>query len=163
MESIKEAKAICAHSIREAKTLCSTAIREAEAQGASQAGSLQQSHTKTLQCLEEEAIKQESKGQLNFLSACQAALQASPPEFHGMLVSSYQVLLGHALMSHPFSISQGASPSQQGSAPGTPSPPVPECLPRPKWQPHSPDQLDVLPPGGTTSKATPEGPPSSKL
>ena len=74
MESIKEAKAVCAHSIQEAKTLCSTAIREAEAWGASQAGLLQQSHAKTIQHLEEEAIKEESKGQLNFLSACQAAL-----------------------------------------------------------------------------------------
>ena len=74
MESIKEAKVICTHSIQEAKTLCSTVIREAEVQGASQAGSLQQSHAKTIQHLEEEAIEEESKGQVNFLSACQAAL-----------------------------------------------------------------------------------------
>ena len=60
--------------IQEAKTLCSTAIREAEAWGASQAGSLQQSHAETIQHLEEEAIEEESKGQLNFLPACQAAL-----------------------------------------------------------------------------------------
>ena len=38
--TIKEAKATCAHSIQEAKTLCSTAIRDVEAQGASQADSL---------------------------------------------------------------------------------------------------------------------------
>ena len=57
MESVKEAHTICAHSIQEAKTHCSTAIREVEAQGASQAGSLQQSHAKTVQCLEEEAIE----------------------------------------------------------------------------------------------------------
>ena len=30
-ESIKEAKAICAHSTQEAKTLCSTTIKEAKA------------------------------------------------------------------------------------------------------------------------------------
>ena len=80
-ESIKEAKAPCTHSIREAETNCahsiketeahcSTAIREAEAQGASQASSIQQSHAKGIQCLEEEAIEEESKGQLNFLSGC---------------------------------------------------------------------------------------------
>ena len=45
-ESIKEAKAICTCSIPEAETHCSTAIREAEAQGASQTGSIQQSHAK---------------------------------------------------------------------------------------------------------------------
>ena len=74
MESIKETKAICAHSTQEAKTLCSTTIREAEAHGASQAGSFQQSHAKTIQHLEEEAIKEESMGQFNFLSTCQADL-----------------------------------------------------------------------------------------
>ena len=47
-EFIKEAKAIHACSIQEAKTLCSAAVREAEAQGASQAGSLQQAHAKAV-------------------------------------------------------------------------------------------------------------------
>ena len=74
VESIKEAKAIHACSIQEAETLCSGGVKEAEAWGASQAGSLQQSHAKAIQHLEEEAIKEESKVQLNFLSACQAAL-----------------------------------------------------------------------------------------
>ena len=74
MESIKEEKTIWAHSIHEAKTCCSMAIREAEAQEASQSGSIQGSHTKAIQDLEEEAIKEESKGQLNFLSACQTTL-----------------------------------------------------------------------------------------
>ena len=161
-ESIKEAKASCTQSIQEAKTLCSTAIREVEAWGASQAGSLQQSHAKTVQHLEEEAIKEESKGQLNLLSTCQAALQASPPELLGVLVASYHVLLGHMPMSHPFSLPQGASPSGQGSTPGVPSPPVPECSPRLKWQHHSPDPADVLPSGRTMCKVTPEGAPSLK-
>ena len=117
MESIKKAKAICAHSIQEAETHCSIAIREAEAQRASQAGSIQQSHHKAIQHLEEKSIEEESKGQLNFLSICQATLQASPPKFCGTLVVSYHILLGHAPASNLFSISQGASPSQQGSAP----------------------------------------------
>ena len=71
MESAKEAKAICACSIQEAKTCCSIPIREAEAQRASQAGSIQQSHCKVIQCLEEESVEEERKGQLNFLSICQ--------------------------------------------------------------------------------------------
>ena len=75
-----------------------------------------------------------------------------------MLVAYYHLLLGHALTLHPFNISQGASPSQQGSGPRAPSPPVLECSPRPKWQHHSPELPDVLPPSGTTSKANPEGP-----
>ena len=160
--TIKEAKATCTHSTQEAETLCSTTIREAEAWGASQAGSLQQSHAKSVQHLEEQAIKEESKSQLNFPSTCQAALQASPLKLHGMLVASYHVLLGHVLMSHPFSHSQGASPSKQVSDPGIPSPPVPEHSHRPNWQHPSPDREDVSPPSRTTSKATPEGPPHLK-
>ena len=153
---------VCTHSNQEAKTLCSTAIREVEAQGASQAGLLQQLHVKTIQNLEEEAIEEESKGQLNFLSICQAGLWASPPELHITLVASYHILLGHVLTSHPFSLSQGAFPSGQGSAPGFPSPPVPEHSPWLKWQHHSPDPVDVLPPSRTMSHVTPKGPPSSK-
>ena len=95
-ESIKEAKAICTHSTQEAKTLCSTTLKEAkatyacfiqeantlcsipvrdtEAFGASQTDSLHQSHAKSIQCLEEQAIEEDSKSQLDFLSACQATL-----------------------------------------------------------------------------------------
>ena len=114
-ESIKEAKALCTHSIREAETNCaysikeaeahcSTAIREAEALGASQASCIQQSHTNTIQHLAEEAVKEESKGQFNFLPACLAVLEASPLKSCGMLLASYQVLLGHTLISHLFNI-----------------------------------------------------------
>ena len=93
-----------AHSIGEAEASCSTAIREAEALAASQASSIQQLHTKGIQHLEEEAVEEESQGQLNFLSTCQAALEASPLESCSMLLASYQVLLGHTLMSHLFNI-----------------------------------------------------------
>ena len=161
-ESIKVAKVICAYSTQEAKTLCCTAVRDVEAWGASQADSLQWSHAKSIQCLEEQAIKEESKGQLNFLSACPAAPWASPVELQSMLVASYHVLLGQAPMSHPFSLSQGTLSSEQVSAPMAPSPPAPEHSPRPKWWYPSADPVDVSPPSGTMSKATPEGPPSSE-
>ena len=144
-ESIKEAK-ICthssreaettfAHSIKEAEACCSTAIREVEAWEASQASSIQQSHAKGIQHLEEEAIKEESKGQLNFLSTCQAALEASPLKSCSMLLCSYQILLGHTPTSHLFSIPQVASPSQQGLTPGASSPSAhtaPGPSPKPK-------------------------------
>ena len=61
-----------------------------------------------------------------------------------------------------FNLSQGSSSSEQVSAPVAPSPPAPEHSPRPKQQHPSPDPVDVSPPSGTMSKATPEGPPSSK-
>ena len=122
--SIREAETTCAHSIKEAEACCSTAIRETEAWGASQASFIQQSHVRDIQHLEEEAIEEESKGQLNFLSTCQAALEASPLKSCGMLLASYQVLLGHTLTSHLFSISQGASPPNWGPPLGL-LPPLP--------------------------------------
>ena len=65
-------------------------------------------------------------------------------------------------MSYPFTLSQGASPIEQPSAPAAPSSLVPKHSPRPKWQHPSPDPVDDMPLGGTMSKATFEGPPSSK-
>ena len=131
--TIKEAEANCVHTIREAETPSSTAIRDAESQGASQAHSIQQLHTKDVQHLEEEAIEEESKGQLNFLSACQATLRAGPPKSHGMLAASYHILLGHVHWhaifltfpkEHPplnKGLSQGFLPLLAPTAPG-PSP-----------------------------------------
>ena len=118
--AIKEAKTTCAHSIQEAKTCCSTSIRDTEAQEASQDGTLQKLHAKSILCLEEQASEEEKKSQLDFLSACQTALQASPVELCSMVVASYQVLMGQALMSLPFSPSQGASSSEQVPAPWLP-------------------------------------------
>ena len=133
-ESIKEAKAICAHSTQEAKALCSTTIKEAKATctcstgeaktlcsktireavywRATQADSLQQTHTKSIQHLEEHAIQEEGKSQLDFLFACQAAIQASPVELCGMLVASYHILMGQVPMFLPFTLSQGASSTE---------------------------------------------------
>ena len=119
--------------IWEAKALCSTAIRDAEIQGASQGDSLQLRHAKTVQHLEEQVIQEDGKSQIDFLSACQAAIQDSPVELQGMLVASYHVLMGQTPTSQPFTLSQGASPTEQPSAPVAPSP-VPEHLPRPKQQ-----------------------------
>ena len=160
--TIREAKATCAHSIQEAKTLCSKTVREAEVWGASQADSLHQTHTKSIQHLEDQAIQEESKSQLNFLFTCQAAIQASPLELCGVLVASYHVLMGQAPMSHPFNLSQGASSTEQVSVQVAPSPSAPGCSPRPKWQHPSPDLVDVMPSGRTTSQTTLEGPLSSK-
>ena len=143
MESIKEAKAVCTHSIQEAEDCCSVAISEAEAQRASQAISIQQSHHKTVQCLEVESIEEERKSQLNFLSICQAVLWASPLGFCSALVASYHDLLGHAPTSHLFSIPYGTPPFPPGPAPRTSSPPMPEHSPRPKQQHHSPDLMDT--------------------
>ena len=60
--------------MRDAETLCSMAIRDTEAWEAIQDGTLQKSLAKFMLHLEEQAIEEENKSQLNFLSACQTAL-----------------------------------------------------------------------------------------
>ena len=160
--TIKEAKTTCACTIWEAKTACSVAIRDAETWGSSQAKSLHRQHAKTTQDLEEQVIQEEGRSQTDFLSACQASLHASPVELRGMLVASYDILMGQAPTSHPFTLSQGASPVEQLSTPAAPPMPAPEQSPRPKrWHP-SPDPVDSMPLGRTMFKATSEGLPSSK-
>ena len=143
--TIKEAKTTQACTIWEAKAVCSMAIRDAETWRASQAKLLHRQHGKVMQDLEEQVIREEGRSQIDFFSTCQAALHASSAEFKGMLVASYQILLGQAPMSHPFTLSQRTSPTEQQSAPAASPLPVPKQSPRPKrWHP-SPDPVDNMP------------------
>ena len=63
---------------------------------------------------------------------CQAAIQANPVQLLDMLVASYHILMGQAPMSHPFTLLQGAFPTEQAPAPAAPSSPASEHSPRPK-------------------------------
>ena len=153
---VKEAKMTRAHIIKEAKAACSTAIRDAKIWRASQAKLLQRKHGKIMQDLEAQVIQKEGRSQANFLSTCQAALYASSAELKSALVDSYHILLGQEPPSHPFTLSQRASPVEEQPTP------VPKQSPRPKrWHP-SPDPVERMPLGRTTSKMTLAGPPSSK-
>ena len=132
--TIKEAKATCAYSIQEAGTHCSKAVKDTEAQRAAQADSLHQTHDQWVnQHLEEQAIQEEGKSQLDFLFACQDTIQARPVELCGTLVASYHILMGEAPTSHPFTLSQWAPSTEQAPAPVAPSSPAPEHSPQPKW------------------------------
>ena len=71
--TVKEAKATCAHTVWGAEALCSVAIRDAEIQGASQADSLQQRHAKTIQHLEEQVIQEVGRVRLT------SSLPVKPP------------------------------------------------------------------------------------
>ena len=113
--TIKGAKATHVCTIQEAKTACSMSIRDAKTQWASQAKSPHRQHTKNHPRLEEQVIWEEGRSQTDFLSACQAALHTSPAELKGILVASYHILLGQTPMSHPFTLSQGASLAEQPS------------------------------------------------
>ena len=84
---IREAKANCASTIAEAEGCCSMAIRKVESHCAKQACSIQLSHPEGMQHLEMEAMEEEGKDCLSFPSACGTALQACPPEAHGVLMA----------------------------------------------------------------------------
>ena len=103
-------------------------IRDAEAWGASQADSLQWRHAKSINTWKNKPSKRKERVSLTS-SACQAAIQASPVELCGTLGASYHILMGQAPTSHPFTLSQGASPTEQAPAPAAPSSPAPECSP----------------------------------
>ena len=90
---IKEIEDDCTHISAEAENCCSSAIHDAESQGASNAHSIQQSHTKDIQHLEVEAIEKEGRDCLAFLTACGTTLRANPPEAHGIMVTPYHLLL----------------------------------------------------------------------
>ena len=109
-----------------------------------------------------QVIWEESRSQANFFSTCQATLYTSPVELKSTLVASYHLLLGQTPLSHPFILSQRASPVEEQPTSATPPTSVPKQSPRPKrWHP-SPDPVESTPLGGTTLKVTLEGPPSSK-
>ena len=99
----------------------------------------------------------------NWLSLCLSGGPTHQPNRAQRLTGGFlSHLIGQAPMSHPFTLSQGASPVEQPSAPTALHMLVPEQSPRPKrWHP-SPKPMDNMPLGRTTSKATSEGPPGCK-
>ena len=153
---VKEAKMTQACTTQEAEAACSTAIRDAEVQRASQAELLQREHGKIVWDLEVQVIQKEGRSQADFLSACQAALYASPTELKSALVVSYHIVLEQAPLSHPFALSQRASPVEEQPASAAPPTSVPKQSPRPKrWYPF-PDPVERTSLGRTTSKMTSE-------
>ena len=139
-----KAKATCARCIWEAKIF---ALQLSGMQRPMEPPRLAQfrNHMPSLSLhLEGQAIEEESRSQLDFLSACQTALQASPAELCSVLVASYQVLMGQLLMSLPLNPSQGASSSELSPTPMAPSLPALEPSPKVKWQCLSPDPVDVF-------------------
>ena len=117
---IKEIEDDCTCASTEAENCWSSAIWDAESWGASNAWSIQQSHIKDIQHLEAEAIEEEGRDFLTFLTACGAALRANLPEAHGIMVTPYNLLLGNAPMSALLSIPLGVSPPKQKPALQTP-------------------------------------------
>ena len=159
---VKKAKTTQGHVIWEAKATCSSAIRDIKARRATQAKALQRQHSNIMQDLEAQVIWEESRSQADFLSTCQAALYTSPPELKSTLAASYHILLQQTPPSPPFVLSQRTSPVEEQPAPAAPPIPVPKQSPRPKrWHP-SPESVESMHQGRTTSKVILRESPSSK-
>ena len=153
----------CSLALAEVENHYSTTIREAQSSSTSRAQSTQQSHATDIQCLEMEAIEEEGKDHLSFLTTCSAALRASPPKGHCIMVTPYHLLLGNTPTL--FSIPLGISPPEWESVPWTPSPTAPSPTkpsPQSKQHHHSPDWARPPSPSEDSSKATPEKPPHFK-
>ena len=159
---VKKAKTTRDCMVQEAEATCPKAISKVKAQRVSQAASFQREHGNIMQGLEEQVTGEESRSRADFLSACQVVLYNSPPELKSALATSYHILLGQTPPSPPLALSQRTSPVEEQPTSATPSSPALKQSPRPKrWHP-SPDPVESTPMGGTTLKATPGGPPSSK-
>ena len=102
--------------------------------------------------LEEQVIQE--------LSTCQATLYVSPLVLKGTLATSYHILLGQTPPSPPFVLLQRASPVEEQPTSAIPPTSVCKQSPRPKRQHPSPDPMEGIPLGRTTSKVTLGGPPA---
>ena len=136
------------------------AIRDTKAHKVSQAKLLQKEHGNIMWDLEKQVIQEEVRSWADFLFACQATMCISPVVLKNAMVTSYHILLGQTPPSSPFILLQRNSPVEEQPAPATSPAMVPKWSPQPKrWCP-SPDPVESMPLGRTTSKATPGGPPA---
>ena len=94
LAAVKEAKTIRGHLVQEANAACSKAICKIRAWKISQAVMLHKEHGRYMQCLEEQAFREESRSHNNILSTCQVALCHSPQPFKGALATLYHIPLG---------------------------------------------------------------------
>ena len=162
---LKEIEDNCSLALAEVENHYSTTTREAESGSSSKAHSTKQSHAKDIQHLEAEAIEEEGKDCLAFLTACGVALRASPHKGHGIMVTLCHLLLDNAPTSTLLSNPLGISPPEWEPALHTPLFTAPAAIgpsPWSKWWHHSPDQMGPPSPLEATSKVTPKEPPHSK-
>ena len=103
---------------------------------------IQQSHSNSMQCLEREAMEEEERGHLSFLATCGVALQACPPEAHGVLLCPLQLLMGNMSLATLLAIPPQASTAREEPTPVI-SHPTTLVVPIPssgiKWWCHSPN------------------------
>ena len=92
--AIQEAKTIRGNQFQETEVAYSKTLGENTIVRSSRSATLHREHVKLMQELEEQAIREESKSQHDFLSACQAILHHALQSLKENLTTSYHVLLG---------------------------------------------------------------------
>ena len=102
----------------------------------------------------------ERKAEAKLTSSPPVRLPYMPAQWSSK-AASYHISLGQTPTSHPFTLSQGASPVEQPSTPAAPVP-APKQLPWPKRQHPSPDPVDSLPLAKPHPRQPQKGPPAPK-
>ena len=160
--AIQEARMTRCNWLQELEIKYLEAISENAAARSTRSTILHREHVEHMHQLEEQALSEENKSQHDFLSACQAILCHAPEPLKDNLSTSYHILLGRfplSLQSIPFAKTPRAD--KQPSAAILPRP-EPKQSPQPKrWHP-SPDPWGSTSMDETSSKASQEGPSSSK-
>ena len=160
--AVQEAKMIRGNLLQKSEIAYSKAIVEAMALRSSQSAAFHREHMRLMQELEEQALREESKSHLNFLSACQAALHHSLQPIRENLATSYHVLLGQSPPSPPSVLPAKAPYVEEQPPMATPPAPMPKWSPRLKrWLPLH-ELRGSMSIDGTAPKAMQEGPSSPK-
>ena len=170
---VMEAKYNYRMAVQEARTIRSNQLLESETayleDGSENAtvrstwsAKLHREYVKHMHKLEEQALREENKSCQDFLSTCQAVLFHALQPLKENLSTSYYILLGHlpsSLQSVPFA----RTPQAEEEPSATTSPrPEPKWSPWPKRQHPLPDPWGSMSMDETSSKASQEGPSSSK-
>ena len=92
--AVQEAKTVWGNQFQEMEVVYSKALGENAVVRSSQSATIHWEHAKLMQELEEQALKEESRSQHDFLSACQASLLHALQSLKENLTTSYHVLLG---------------------------------------------------------------------
>ena len=158
----QEARMTRCNWLQESETKYSEAISENTAVRSTQSAILHREHVEHMHQLEEQALNEENKSCHDFLSTCQAVLCHAPKPLKDNLSTSYHNMLGQlpsSLRSIPL-----AKTLQADEQPSTATSPRPDLKwsQWPKRQHPSPDPRVSMAMDETSSKASQEGPSSSK-
>ena len=160
--AVQEARTIRCSQLQESEAAYLEALGENTAKRSTQCATLHREHVKHMHKLEEWAPREENKSHQDFLSTCQAVLHHALQPLKENLSTSYHILLGW-LPSSLWSIPFARTPQAEEQPSAATSPRLePKQSPQPKRWHSSPHPQGNTSMDKTSSKASQEGPSSSK-